>query len=263
MDFKAIYNIINRRNTMTIMNNILPLIFFAILTSCGCDFSDKQHIDTVSNKDIDGWETKNTNGNKIVSKQFQSSNTFEFEYDSAGIPLKKIYSTTKDKSKCFFVISKIHPEHLSVYESIGNDTVLLAVYPVCLSKNKGQKERKGDNRTPESYPGEPFFIQQIQDASNWYHDFNDGRGPILAYGHWFMRLNTPGFSGIGIHGSTGNRESIIKGRGSEGCIRLLDEDIIHLHDYYATKGTKVIILPENMKPLPFEEKALEMIENGI
>ena len=243
---------------MTIMNNISPLIFLAILMSCSSNFPEKQHIDSVSDKDIEKLEAKNTNSNKIANKQSKFSNTFDFEYDSTGIPLKKIFSTAKDKSKCFFVISKIHPEHLSVYESIGNDTILLAVYPVCLSKNKGQKERTGDNRTPESYPGEPFFIQQIQDASNWYHDFRDGRGSILAYGHWFMRLNTPGFSGIGIHGSTGNRESIIKGRESEGCIRLLDEDIIHLHDYYAIKGTKVIILPENMEPLPFEERALRL-----
>ena len=59
-----------------------------------------------------------------------------------------------------------------------------------------------------------------------------------------------------MHGSTNNRESIKIGRGSEGCIRLLDEDIIHLKENYAQVGTKVIILPEDHGPLPFETRAI-------
>ena len=172
---------------------------------------------------------------------------------------KAVFEFPVNRDNCFFVISKVHPEHLSVYEDRNGDTVLLAVYPVCLAKNKGQKVIKGDNKTPESFPGLPFSISQIQDSRSWTHDFKDGRGPINAYGHWFMRLKTPGFSGIGIHGSTGNRESISAGRGSEGCIRLYDEDIEHLHDYYALVGTPVIILPEGTGPLPFEKRALSKV----
>lgn len=183
-----------------------------------------------------------------------------FEYTSEGYPKKRVYATATNRNKCFFVISKVHPEHLSVYETTDRDTNILAIYPVCIARNKGQKERKGDNRTPESYPGKPFSISQIQDASNWHHDFGDGRGSILAYGHWFMRLITPGFSGIGIHGSTNDRESIIKGRGSEGCIRLLDEDLLHLKENYAQVGTPVIILPEDSGPLPFELLALYKVQ---
>ena len=172
-----------------------------------------------------------------------------------GMPAKLVFAEAQDKGQCFFVISKVPPVHLSVYEASGADTLLLAIYPACVARNKGQKQVRGDNKTPESWPGKPFSITQIQDASEWYHDFGDGRGSILSYGHWFMRLETPGFSGIGIHGSTGNRESIRTGRGSEGCIRLLDEDIIHLKEHYARKGTPVIILPENQGPLPFETAA--------
>jgi hypothetical protein len=46
-------------------------------------------------------------------------------------------------------------------------------------KNKGNKEKSGDMRTPESPAGEPFTITMIQDASTWVHDFGDGRGSIL------------------------------------------------------------------------------------
>ncbi len=154
----------------------------------------------------------------------------------------------------FIVISK-KDLNLRVYRATGGDTTLLATFPVCLSKNKGDKQRKGDMRTPESPKGKPFYISMMQDASGWRHDFHDGRGSILAYGHWFLRLVTPGHSGIGIHGSTGNRSSV-PGRASEGCIRLLDEDIITLHDKYAYVGMNVIIKHEGEGLYNWEKKPI-------
>lgn len=176
------------------------------------------------------------------------------------LPHRTVYAQAQNRENCFFVVSKVHPEHLNVYEVMDADTLLRASYPVCIALNRGQKERRGDCKTPESHPGKPFRITQIQDASAWEHDFGDGRGSIPAYGHWFLRLETPGFTGIGIHGSTNNRESIRVGRGSEGCIRLLDEDIIHLKEHYARVGTPVIILPEDCPPLPFELRAVPSLQ---
>lgn len=147
------------------------------------------------------------------------------------------------RDSCFIVIDK-PALHLSVYENQNGDTVLLARYPVCVGKNYGQKEKPGDMKTPESTFSNPFTISQIQPASTWTHDFNDGRGPILAYGNWFLRLQTPGHKGIGIHGST-NNESSVPSRGSEGCIRLLDSDIDELKAKYAFVGMKVVILNDN------------------
>ena len=157
------------------------------------------------------------------------------------------------KKNLFIVISKKNLQ-LSVYGKQGSDTVLVCTYPVCLSLNKGNKQRRGDMKTPESPKGRPFKITQIQDASGWRHNFGDGRGNILAYGHWFLRLLTPGHSGIGIHGST-NNEHTVPGRASEGCIRLKDGDIIHLKENYAYVNMPVIIQAENDNPMPFEVRA--------
>lgn len=164
---------------------------------------------------------------------------------------KDRYTGSFDKEKAFIVISKKDLK-LTVYAPVGSDTMLIEQFPVCLSKNKGQKGGSGDMKTPESEPGEPFHIKQIQDASDWRHDFNDGRGEILAYGHWFLRLETP-FSGIGIHGST-NNENSVPGRASEGCIRLLDSDIITLKEKYARIGMPVIIKTEDQGLMGFEKK---------
>ncbi|MDD7500370.1 MAG: L,D-transpeptidase, partial [Sodaliphilus sp.] len=126
----------------------------------------------------------------------------------------KTEKVSKASKSSFIVISK-KDLNLRVYDVVKGDTVLVKEFPACLSKNKGNKQKRGDMKTPESPKGKPFRISQIQDASTWHHDFRDGRGSIKAYGHWFLRLVTPGHSGIGIHGST-NNESSVPGRASEG-----------------------------------------------
>lgn len=168
-------------------------------------------------------------------------------------------SATSSAKGTFIVISK-KDLNLRVYGKQGNDTVLLAEYPACLSKNKGDKQRRGDMKTPESPAGKPFQITAIQDASTWKHDFKDGRGSIKAYGHWFLRLLTPGHSGIGIHGST-NNESSVPGRASEGCIRLRDADIITLKQKYAYVGMPVYIKAEDQGLYPWEKRVKNNITN--
>ncbi len=162
------------------------------------------------------------------------------------IPVEKTveFGVMQNRDNCFIVIDKPRLK-LNVFEDQMGDTVLLAQYPVCVALNYGQKQKKGDMRTPESTYDSPFTITQIQPASDWVHDFGDGRGAILAYGNWFMRLKTPGFSGIGIHGST-NNESSVPGRGSEGCVRLLNDDLDELKAKYAFVGMKVVILKDEL-----------------
>lgn len=158
-----------------------------------------------------------------------------------------------NRKNCFLLVSKTdYKLYVREIRNHGKDTVTVASFPVCYAKNKGQKTRQGDNCTPECDPQHPFHISEIKDASTWCHDFKDGRGEILAYGHWFMRLDlsqsfpdNPDVAGnrsIGIHGST-NNESSVPGNGSEGCVRLRDEDLEVLHDRYAYVGQTVIIEP--------------------
>lgn len=164
----------------------------------------------------------------------------------------KTEKVSKASKSSFIVISK-KDLNLRVYDVVKGDTVLVREFSACLSKSKGNKQKRGDMKTPESPKGKPFRISQIQDASSWHHDFRDGRGSIKAYGHWFLRLVTPGHSGIGIHGST-NNESSVPGRASEGCIRLLDTDIITLKEKYAYVGMPVIIKAENEGLYDWEKK---------
>ena len=167
----------------------------------------------------------------------------------------------QNRRNCFITMSK-KDYYLYVYEIQGNDTVMLARYDCCFGQHVGNKQMRGDKKTPSSFNNangdpfaKPFTISQIQNASTWKHDFKDGRGNIKSYGDWFLRLVTPGHSGIGIHGSTNNEKSV-PGRASEGCIRLKDSDIINLRNHYAFEGMKVIIKDESIDDLPFEIKAM-------
>jgi lipoprotein-anchoring transpeptidase ErfK/SrfK len=106
---------------------------------------------------------------------------------------------------------------LSVYDYKGNE---LCKFPIACGSNYGNKQEEGDMKTPEGV----FRISEIQDASKWKHDFNDGNGEIPgAYGPYFVRLAVPGHKGIGIHGT--HDPGSMEKRVTEGCIRLKNEDL--------------------------------------
>ena len=117
------------------------------------------------------------------------------------------------------VVSK-QDMRLRVYDYKGTR---LMDYGIACGKNFGQKHKVGDMKTPEGM----FFVQSIEDASERTHDFGDGRGEIQgAYGPYFIRLDTPGNKGIGIHGT--HDPLSIGTRATEGCLRLNNNDLVEL-----------------------------------
>lgn len=113
-------------------------------------------------------------------------------------------------------------------------------YPIACGKNYGNKETKGDLKTPEGL----FHVTEIEKASSWVHDFGDGKGEIPgAYGPFFIRLEVPGQKGIGIHGT--HKPESIGTRDTEGCIRLNNEDLLKLVKQTHI-GMVVLITPSYM-----------------
>lgn len=136
----------------------------------------------------------------------------------------------RDRTGLLIVVKKSDPRLF-----VLRDGVFQKTYRVAVGKNKGDKERPGDMRTPE---GE-FSVTQIQNASYWTHDFNDGKGVIEgAYGPLFLRLATPPWQGIGIHG-THDPDSLGQ-EATEGCIRMHNDDLLELREIVDI-GTPVII----------------------
>lgn len=118
---------------------------------------------------------------------------------------------------------------------LNSESDTLVAYRCGIGLNAGDKKYVGDKRTPEG----KFLITSIEDSRHWTHDFLDGAGPRpYAYGPYFIRLETPGWSGIGIHGTIFPES--IGTRSSEGCVRLKNDDLSDLIRYIDI-GTEVII----------------------
>lgn len=141
----------------------------------------------------------------------------------------------KGNNEEFIVIDK-QSMTLKLYSP--NDS-LIYEFPMACGKNYGNKRKPGDMKTPEG----DFKIEKIQDASTWVHDFKDGKGEIAgAYGPYFFRLETPGHSGIGIHGT--HAPESLGTRATEGCIRVENKNLLKLKEHVRV-GTKVKILPSD------------------
>jgi hypothetical protein len=108
---------------------------------------------------------------------------------------------------------------------------IVGEFPVSIGSNPdlGDKERVGDCRTPE---GE-FSVSNLHDASGWRFEEE------LAYGPWFIRLSTPPWTGIGIHGT--NEPYLIGAPATHGCIRL-DSRNVDTVKRAIDIGTKVTII---------------------
>lgn len=169
----------------------------------------------------------------LVSYACTRGETAETVVQDRAVPAATVLPEGAPAGQPFLHIDK-QTMTLTAYRADGS---VQARFGVCTGKGYGNKRRRGDMKTPEGV----FSIQQIQDASSWTHDFGDGLGVIEgAYGPWFLRLRTPGHSGIGIHGT--HKPASIGTRDSEGCIRLANENIDSLRRM-VTVGETVIITP--------------------
>ena len=110
----------------------------------------------------------------------------------------------------------------------------LATFPICCSRNRGQKRGTDDCRTPEG----TFSIIGVYNSTNWRYKGTGSK----CYGPYFISVLTPGFWGIGIHGT--NSPGSVPGRSSHGCIRLHNENIVKLVKM-VDKDTKITILPDD------------------
>ncbi len=163
--------------------------------------------------------------------------------------LKKEYEDDRKKWKHAAVILISKQEMKLQVVDFKGETVFSA--PICVGKNAGNKNKKGDMRTPEGV----FKVSDIHNSSSWKHDFGDGKGEISgAYGPHFIRLDVPGHKGIGIHGT--HLPESIGTRDSEGCIRLENSELEKLVPFVRVPMT-VIITPSA------EDEAINRLSNNM
>ena len=202
-------------NTMKIKSIFITALLVAFATTTSCASSQQK------NKEGQNAETE-------LNDEFSTEISTE---EVADKPTDEIVLNGDPNDAHRIVISK-ESLTLKLYDTRGG---LIYNFPVAMGKNYGNKQKRGDMKTPEGV----FEVQEIVDASSWSHDFKDGKGEIAgAYGNWFIRLKTPPHSGIGIHGT--HDPNSIGTRATEGCIRLNNADLNTLKPLVKI-GMKVII----------------------
>lgn len=138
-----------------------------------------------------------------------------------------------DTSLVMLIISK---ETLRLHAICYNGLIHKS-YPVAVGRGYGAKRYLGDLTTPQGI----FTLASIINATGASHNFHDGRGAVRgAYGHWFMRIDVPGYPHIGLHGNC-NKRSIGK-RASLGCVRMYNDQLDELRQR-VYPGIRVIITP--------------------
>ncbi len=145
----------------------------------------------------------------------------EYAYPPGFMPFPLDVVINKDKRR------------LSLVTRHGDE---VARFPVCSSRNRGQKRRKDDCKTPEG----TFEIIGIYNSTDWtYKDTGQ-----KAYGPFFVHLYTAPFFGIGIHGT--NAPYSVPGRSSHGCIRMHNESIRRVYKILS-KDSRVTILSDTVQ----------------
>ena len=111
-------------------------------------------------------------------------------------------------------------------------------FGMACSRRFGTKHKKADNRTPEGF----FSVEGIYNSTDWL--FTDDNGVTHpgkgVFGPRFIRLRIPNTSQIGIHGTSS--PGSIGGRRSHGCIRITNDNILHLVKL-VEKDMPVIVSP--------------------
>ncbi len=141
-----------------------------------------------------------------------------------------IYNTVPDKNN-FVVVDKFQNK-LFVYEvKDSNNLKLIKDFKILVGENKGDKERKGDKKTPEGI----YFVQNFISSKKLSPKYGPGAF-TLDYPNPFDKIFDKTGGGIWIHGFDENENK----NSTEGCVVLNNKDFLELSKYIKS-GTPVII----------------------
>lgn len=171
---------------------------------------------------------------------YMSSSAHASEYAEGIIPqmasdelsyATKLINNPYDK---FLIIDK-QLMRVGLFDKYGRE---ILSYGIACARNYGTKHKKADSRTPEGF----FSVEGIYDSTDWLFTDDNGRTSKKKgqFGPRFIRIKNPVSTQIGLHGTCSPWS--IGSRGSHGCIRVTNENILELVKH-VTPGMPVIISP--------------------
>ena len=132
----------------------------------------------------------------------------------------------------FIVVAK-DIQRLFVVEHDGEMPKILVQYVCATGENQGNKEVRGDEKTPEGV----YFITKVYTDSKV--TVFGRRAFHLDYPNYFDQEAKRGGDGIFIHGTNRN----LRSNSTNGCVTLDNRDLDQLAKYLARDAVPVIIVP--------------------
>ena len=198
------------------------LLIFCCLLGALTASAKEQSDPVVFSRDLDELICRYEGTAPVVLPKMEERKKIERPMSAVPGRMHVVRNIVVDKKKCkLYIINSFQ------------DTLL--AFPVCSSRNRGQKHTKDDCRTPEG----TFPLYGVYNSTDWtYENTND-----KCYGPWFLSLRTPRYWGVGIHGT--NAPGSVPGRRSHGCIRMHNEDITVVKQL-TQKDTRVTVKPDSV-----------------
>jgi murein L,D-transpeptidase YafK len=132
-----------------------------------------------------------------------------------------------------FVVDK-KARMLSVWQQTEEGLKRVAQFPADLGKKEGEKQNRGDSRTPEGI----YFLQEKMEGASLDFNLYGKRAFTTDYPNFFDRLGGKTGNGIWLHAVP---DHVPLTRGSKGCVVVRNDVILNLSQYVRLGRTPLII----------------------
>ena len=153
--------------------------------------------------------------------------------DSVPASLTQLLSTSQYYSPYAFVVDK-KARVLSVWQQTENGLKKVAAFPADLGKHEGNKQNRGDAKTPEGI----YFLQTRLEGAGLDFKMYGKRAFTTDYPNYFDRHQGKTGSGIWLHAVP---DHVALTRGSSGCVVVRNDVILNLTQYIRLGRTPILI----------------------
>ena len=180
-----------------------------------------------------GVKASAEDGKVQVSVDGDSQAESHAESDRVPAGLTQLLSASQYYSPYAFVVDK-KARVLSVWQQTENGLKKVATFPADLGKHQGNKQNRGDAKTPEGI----YFLQSRLEGSALDFNLYGKRAFTTDYPNYFDRRQGKTGSGIWLHAVP---DHVALTRGSSGCVVVRNDVILNLTQYVRLGRTPMLI----------------------
>jgi murein L,D-transpeptidase YafK len=170
---------------------------------------------------------------------------FADDSESAALP-KALLHLSPSPGSYVLLVSKIDSRLDVYYRGESGPIKLVKSFKATTGINGGDKQREGDQRTPEGI----YYFVRIREADELLDEYGV-RAFDMNYPNRLDRINGKDGSGIWLH-ATDEPERLLEPRSTRGCVVVSNEDITEISNFVTLFKTPIVIA-ESLEKSPEAE----------